>query len=113
MGTLDGKVAIVTGGAGALGAAVVTAFLDAGAAVAVSLRAAGDLDQLRERSGIPAEAKLSGAALDLADEKAVPQYLAPVAAQPRGLALLVNIPRGFGGGPPAHATTSAPLTGQP
>jgi NAD(P)-dependent dehydrogenase (short-subunit alcohol dehydrogenase family) len=104
MGTLDGKVAIVTGGAGALGAAVVTAFLDAGAAVAVPYRAAGDLDQLRERSGIPADAKLSGAALDLTDEQAVAQYYAAVAAQHGGLDILVNIAGGFGGGKPVHET---------
>src|SRR5258706_2215549 len=112
MGTLDGKVAIVTGGGGGLGAAVVTAFLDAGAAVAVPYRAAGDLDQLRERSGIPADAKLSGAALDLADEQAVAQYYAAVAAQHGGLDILVNIAGGFGGGAPVHETPWSLWQGQ-
>jgi NAD(P)-dependent dehydrogenase (short-subunit alcohol dehydrogenase family) len=104
MATLDGKVAIVTGGAGALGAAVVTVFLDAGAVVVVPYRNAGDLDQLRQRSGIPADAKLSGAPLDLTDEQAVAQYYATVAVQHGGVDILINIAGGFGGGAPVHET---------
>jgi NAD(P)-dependent dehydrogenase (short-subunit alcohol dehydrogenase family) len=104
MSVLDGKVAIITGGAGALGAAVVTTFLDAGAAVVVPYHAAGDLDKLRERSRIPAAAKLSGAALDLADEQAVTRYYTEVVAQQGGLDLLVNIAGGFAGGAPVHET---------
>jgi NAD(P)-dependent dehydrogenase (short-subunit alcohol dehydrogenase family) len=105
MALLDGKVAIVTGGAGALGAAVVMAFLDAGAAVDVPHRAAGDLEQLRERSGIAAGAKLGGAALDLTDEQAVMHYYAAVAVQQGGIDILVNIAGGFGGGKPVHETS--------
>jgi NAD(P)-dependent dehydrogenase (short-subunit alcohol dehydrogenase family) len=104
MGTLDGKVAIITGGAGALGAAVVTTFLDAGAAVVVPHHNAGDLDQLRQRSGIAAGAKLSGAPLDLADEQGVVDYYAAVAAQQGGIDILINIAGGFGGGKPVHET---------
>ena len=51
--TLDGKVAIITGGAGGLGAAVVTTFLGAGARVIVPVEKDGDLDTLRERAHIP------------------------------------------------------------
>jgi NAD(P)-dependent dehydrogenase (short-subunit alcohol dehydrogenase family) len=72
--------------------------------VAVPYRAEGDLEQLRERSGIPADAKLTGAALDLADEQAVAQYYAAVAAQHGGIDILVNIAGGFGGGKPVHET---------
>jgi NAD(P)-dependent dehydrogenase (short-subunit alcohol dehydrogenase family) len=58
MSTLDGKVAIVTGGAGGLGAAVVTTFLGAGARVIVPVERDSDLDTLRERAHIPASAPL-------------------------------------------------------
>jgi NAD(P)-dependent dehydrogenase (short-subunit alcohol dehydrogenase family) len=104
MGTLDGKLAIVTGGAGALGAAVVTTFLDAGAAVVVPYHAANDLDTLRQRSHIPADARLSGAALDLTDEEAVARYYAEVAGRHGRVDVLVNIAGGFGGGSPVHET---------
>jgi NAD(P)-dependent dehydrogenase (short-subunit alcohol dehydrogenase family) len=104
MGILDNKVAIVTGGAGALGAAVVTTLLDAGTAVVVPYHTAGELDTLRERSHIPAEAKLSGTPLDLTDEEAVARYYATVAEQQGGIDLLINIAGGFGGGKPVHET---------
>src|SRR5689334_20187239 len=104
MGTLDGKVAIVTGGAGALGAAVVLAMLEAGMAVVVPHHAAGELDTLRERMRIPAGAKLEGTALDLTDEQAVASYYTAVAERHGGIDVLVNIAGGFGGGAPVHET---------
>ncbi len=67
-------------------------------------RDAGDLDQLRQRSGIPADAKLGGATLDLTDEQAVMGYYAAVAAQHGGIDIVVNIAGGFGGGKPVHET---------
>jgi NAD(P)-dependent dehydrogenase (short-subunit alcohol dehydrogenase family) len=104
MGELDGKVAIVTGGTGALGAAVVVAFLQAGAAVVAPYRGEGELEKLRERSGIPADAKLSGMTLDLADEDAVERAYTSAAEQNGGIDILVNIAGGFGGGKPVHET---------
>src|SRR3954469_11014602 len=104
MGILDGKTAIVTGGAGALGAAVVTTLLDAGATLAVPYHLAGDLDALRERAGISSEAGLSGALLDLTDEEAVARYYAAVAGQSGSIDALVNIAGGFAGGSPVHET---------
>lgn len=102
MSILDGKVAIVTGGTGALGAAVVARLLGAGAAVVVPYRKAGELDQLREQAGLAADAKLSGRPLDLTDEEAVTRTYAEAAAS--GLDILVNIAGGFGGGKPVHET---------
>ena len=104
MAELDGKVAIVTGGTGALGAAVIVALLDAGAAVAAPYRAAGELEKLRERSGIATDARLSGATLDLTDEEAVARAYAGFAEQLVGIDILVNIAGGFGGGAPVHET---------
>jgi len=104
MGLLDGKIAIVTGGTGALGSAVVTALLDAGATVIVPYHEDGALEQLRARSHIPAEARLNGAAVYLTDEDVVTQYYAVVAEQQGGIDLLINIAGGFGGGEPVHQT---------
>lgn len=100
--TLSGKVAIVTGGAGALGAAVVRVLLEAGAAVAVPHRAADELDTLRERLGIAPGAPLHGAPLELTDEAAVGAYYRQVAADFGGLDILVNVAGGFAGGKPVH-----------
>lgn len=100
--TLGGKVAIVTGGAGALGAAVVRALVDAGAHVAVPHRAAGDLAALRARLGLDDGAPVSGLTLDLTDEGAVGAAYAQVAADRGGVDILVNVAGGFGGGKPVH-----------
>ena len=104
MSTLDGKVAIITGGAGGLGSAVVTAFLGAGARVIVPVESDGDLVTLRERARIPASAPLAGERLELTDEAAVRAYYARLAREHGGLDVLVNLAGGFAGGQPAHET---------
>lgn len=101
---LEGKIAIVTGGAGALGGAVVQALLEAGATVWVPYVVADDLDRLRQRLTVPASARLDGAPLDLTDETAVQQAYAQVASTYGGIDILVNIAGGFAGGEPVHRT---------
>lgn len=105
--TLSGKSAIVTGGTGALGGAVVQALLAEGARVAVPFRAPGELERLRQAAGIGPDAPLSGAKLDLTDETAVLDYFQSVAEDRGGLDILVNTAGGFGGGKPAHETAWA------
>jgi NAD(P)-dependent dehydrogenase (short-subunit alcohol dehydrogenase family) len=104
MGQLDDKTAIVTGGAGALGGAVVKALLEAGAAVVVPYQFEGDLEKLRDRAGLSASASLGGTRLDLTDDAAVTHYYADVARQRGGVDILVNLAGGFGGGKPVHET---------
>jgi NAD(P)-dependent dehydrogenase (short-subunit alcohol dehydrogenase family) len=104
MSTLGGKVALITGGAGGLGAAVVTAFLDAGARVIVPVEHERDLETLRERAHLAASAPLGGARLELTDEGAVRAYYARVAREHGGLDVLVNLAGGFAGGQPVHET---------
>lgn len=99
---LDGKIAVVTGGTGALGGAVVQTLLAAGATVAAPYRREGELETLRARLALAAEAPLSGAVLDLTDEQAVTAYYAAVAQQYGGIDLLVNLAGGFDGGKPVH-----------
>jgi NAD(P)-dependent dehydrogenase (short-subunit alcohol dehydrogenase family) len=105
--TLSGKVAIVTGGAGGLGAAVVKALLDSGAAVVVPHRLAGELDALRQRLGLDPAAPLHGHPLDLTDEQAVAAAYQQHAADLGGLDMLVNVAGGFDGGTPVHETSWA------
>lgn len=101
---LDGKSAIVTGGTGALGGAVVRVLIDAGARVAVPFRKPGELDRLRERARIAADAPLTGSIVDLTDEIAVADYYESVAEDRGRLDVLVNGAGGFAGGQPVHET---------
>ena len=102
-----GKVAIVTGGTGGLGAAVVKLLLAEGAAADVPHQHAGELDQLREQLGLGDDAPLSGATLNLTDEDAVVSYYDQVAAHHGAIHMLINIAGGFGGGKPVHMTNWA------
>jgi NAD(P)-dependent dehydrogenase (short-subunit alcohol dehydrogenase family) len=101
---LGEKSALITGGAGALGAAVVAAFLQAGARVAVPVRQAGELDRLRQRLRLDPDAPLSGAVVDVTDETAISDYAESVAEDRGGLHVLVNAAGGFAGGRPVHET---------
>ncbi|NWF80643.1 MAG: SDR family NAD(P)-dependent oxidoreductase [Chloroflexi bacterium] len=100
--SLKGKVAIVTGGAGALGSAVVSTLLAAGATVAAPYRHEGELEALRQQLGLTADAVLSGAVVDLTAEAAVHAYYGQVAAEHGGIDILVNVAGGFAGGRPVH-----------
>jgi NAD(P)-dependent dehydrogenase (short-subunit alcohol dehydrogenase family) len=104
MAALEGKTAVVTGGAGGLGGAVVLALLESGARVAVPFRRAGELEALREASRIPSDAPLSGSMVELTDEAAVADYYEAVAEDRGGLHVLVNAAGSFAGGAPAHET---------
>ncbi len=101
---LAGKTAVVTGGAGALGIAIVHALLGAGARVSVPFRKAGELDRLRRALGVDSEVPLSGAAVDLTDETAVLDYTESVAEDRGGLDMLIHAAGGFAGGQPVHET---------
>lgn len=101
---LEEKSAVVTGGAGALGGAVVAALLEAGARVSVPVRKPGELDPLRQRLRLDSDAALSGAVVDLTDETAVNDYTASVAEERGGLDILVHTAGSFAGGKPVHET---------
>lgn len=110
MAELTGKVAIVTGGAGGLGAAVVETLLQAGAAVCTPVRSEGELVGLRGRlttarlSSPKSADRLSGMVLDLTDEEAVLASYAQAAEQQGGIDILVNIAGGFAGGQTVEET---------
>jgi NAD(P)-dependent dehydrogenase (short-subunit alcohol dehydrogenase family) len=95
--------AIVTGGAGGLGAAVVRALLETGRRVSVPYRRKSEFDALAASLGHEDAERLTGSAVDLTDEGAVEAYVAS-AAGPAGLDLLVNAAGGFAGGSPVQGT---------
>ncbi len=101
---LEGRVAVVTGGAGALGSEVVKAFLAAGSRVVVPFRREGELDGLRARLGVGADAHLSGSAVDLTDEAAVSQFFERARSETGSVNALVNAAGSFSGGAPVHET---------
>lgn len=99
-----GRLVIVTGGAGALGSAVVKALLDADASVFVPYQHEGELDRLRGHVGETSVAALSGQVLNLSDEAAVIACYTRVAQSLGAPVGLVNIAGGFDGGSPIHET---------
>ncbi|NUB45828.1 SDR family oxidoreductase [Fertoebacter nigrum] len=95
MGILDGKVAIVTGGAGGVGSAVTTLFVEEGARVAVF--------DVKDEG--PADAALY-VRVDIADEKAVARAVAQVTMALDLPDVLVNAAAIAGTGAPTHEATA-------
>jgi NAD(P)-dependent dehydrogenase (short-subunit alcohol dehydrogenase family) len=90
---------LVTGGTGALGSAVVAAFLDAGWRVAVTWVNPKELERVDEREGLVLiEA-------DLSDEQAVERAVAQAADDPGApLRAVANLVGGYAGGARVHET---------
>ncbi len=90
MNSLEGRVALVTGGGRDVGAGISLALAEAGAAVAVNYRSSQDeaeavVDQIRKSGG---KAKAFGA--DIADFESVKSMVASVKSEFGGLDILVN-----------------------
>ncbi|HWW56293.1 MAG TPA: SDR family oxidoreductase [Sphingopyxis sp.] len=84
---LPEKVALVTGGAGAIGLAIADALLEAGATVILADRESGPLEEaLRERPG----ARLSSVTFDVTDPDAVTAAIDNVVARHGRIDVLVN-----------------------
>ncbi|GAB4127137.1 MAG: SDR family NAD(P)-dependent oxidoreductase [Roseiflexaceae bacterium] len=104
MALLAERVAIVTGGTGGLGAAVVAALLAEGASVFVPTRRDGEIARVQQEFATEQAARLTGASVDLTDPASVDAAYRQVAALHGGIDLLVNVAGGFGGGRPVHET---------
>lgn len=87
MPTLQGKTAIVTGGATLIGAAVVRAFHDAGANVAVADVDAEGGERLAEELG----ERVLFSATDITDDEQVASFVATAAERFGGVDVLVNL----------------------
>lgn len=94
---MKGKVAIVTGGTGALGQSVALRFLADGASVAVPWIVPEEWSALETRAG-DGRARLHGARVDMADEAGVAAFVADVLGRSARLDVLVNAVGGFAGG---------------
>jgi len=91
------KIALVAGGTGGLGRAVVVAFLNAGARVLVPYRNPADFESLRATAGEVA-ARLEGGLLDASDAAAVKQFADLAVSVHKRLDILVNCVGGYAGG---------------
>jgi len=94
---LEGKVALITGAAGALGGAVVAAFAAAGATLALTDRSA---EKLRAAAGDAHWQR----ACELTDGEAVVAMMDAAARELGRLDVLVNCHGMYHGGPPVHET---------
>jgi NAD(P)-dependent dehydrogenase (short-subunit alcohol dehydrogenase family) len=96
---------VVTGGTGALGSAVVSSLLRAGARVAVPYRGNKGWDALRAAAG--RDARLFGRACDLADARATAAFMDAAAAELGGLGGLAACAGGYSGSGPFDAAPEA------
>ncbi len=108
MQALEGRVAIITGGTGALGRAVTENFLVAGAQVAVPWVVDAEVPMLRDRlkARFP-DSQLMLRRADVGVEDQVKKFAADVAAKFGRIDALVNLVGGFWGGKPIAETSLA------
>ncbi|MFY9937431.1 MAG: SDR family NAD(P)-dependent oxidoreductase [Silvibacterium sp.] len=91
------KVILVSGGTGGLGQAVSLAFLEEGAKVVVTYRAAEGFAALQKAAGANS-ASLNGQQVDVTDEAAVVQLVDRIVAEHGRLDAMVNTIGGYAGG---------------
>lgn len=95
--SLSNRVAIITGGTGNLGRAVVPAFLGAGATVVVPYRTDASINKLREHVGDEGT-RLHDQHVDVTDEAAVARLVDAVLAEHGRIDFLLNLVGGYEGG---------------
>ena len=98
MTALAHRVAIVTGGAGALGGAVTSRLLRDGAAVCVPLEVAGDGDRLRTRVAAATGERVMTSVVNVTDLGAMTGFVDSVLARHGHVDILVTLVGGFAGG---------------
>lgn len=98
MTSLEGRVALVAGGAGAVGEGAVEALLAAGAVVAVPSRSRARVDELRERLG--AGDHLVGLVADVGDQGGAASVRRRIIGDHGGIDIVVASVGGWWSGPP-------------
>jgi NAD(P)-dependent dehydrogenase (short-subunit alcohol dehydrogenase family) len=108
MELLEDRVAIITGGTGALGRAVTEHFLIAGARVAIPYVVDAEVPILRKQLGdrFP-DTQLMLKKVDVADEAQVGKFVEEVAGKFGKIDILANLVGGFWGGKPIAETSLA------
>ena len=108
MQQLENRIAIVTGGTGALGRAVVEHFLTAGAQVAIPYVVDAEVPMLdKQLGGRFPQASRQVKKVDVGDEAQVEKFVAEAAAKFGKVDILVNLVGGFWGGKPIAETSLA------
>jgi NAD(P)-dependent dehydrogenase (short-subunit alcohol dehydrogenase family) len=108
MQALEGRIAIITGGTGALGRAVTENFLTAGAQVAIPWVVDAEVPMLRDRlKGRFPDTQLMLRRADVGVEDQIKKFVADVAAKWNRIDALVNLVGGFWGGKPIAETSLA------
>lgn len=97
-GQLADRVAVVTGGTGALGQAVTLRFLAEGAVVAVPYAVAEERDRLQQRVAPADRPRLVMEPVDVTDLAAMRDFAARLVASRRTIDILVAAVGGFAGG---------------
>ncbi len=95
---MTGRVAIVTGGTGALGQAITATLLEAGAVVAIPYAVAEERAALEAQLAPDRRARLLAIAADVTDEAAVGKFVQAVRDRHARVDALVNAVGGFAGG---------------
>jgi len=95
---MTGRVAVVTGGTGALGQSITTALLEAGAVVAIPYAVAEERAALEGRLGPEQRGRVQLEAADVTDEAAVGRFVEAVRERHGRVDGLVNAVGGFAGG---------------
>jgi NAD(P)-dependent dehydrogenase (short-subunit alcohol dehydrogenase family) len=106
MDLLKNRVAVITGGTGALGRAVSERFLEEGARVAVPWIVEAEVPMFNDRMGnrlVPANIFLSK--VDLGDEQQVTKFVDETVRRMSRIDILVNLVGGFWGGKTIAETT--------
>lgn len=104
--TLQNKIVLITGATGGLGGAVTEAFLNAGAAAAVTYTAEDKFEELKSALN-PPPGKLHGFAADLVQEASVEALVGQVVKKLGRIDALVNLVGGFMGGVPVTEMSEA------
>ncbi|MGH7374662.1 MAG: SDR family NAD(P)-dependent oxidoreductase [Candidatus Rokuibacteriota bacterium] len=95
---MTGRVAIVTGGTGALGQAITATLLESGAVVAIPYAVAEERAALEAQLAPDRRARLLAIAADVTDEAAVGKFVQAVRDRHGRVDALVNAVGGFAGG---------------
>jgi NAD(P)-dependent dehydrogenase (short-subunit alcohol dehydrogenase family) len=105
MASLDGLIAVITGGTGGLGRAVVDVFLEEGARVVVPSRGGASLDALKTAHATHAnDGRLIAERAELTTDDGAGAWFRSIATRAGGVDVLVNCAGGWAGGTPVVET---------